>query len=104
MIAYEAAKLLEISNKEFLETYGIKSHLSKISTDLEAELFGDEKKTYEAPETVTQTVDSAETVIVGITADVVKRTCPYTVEQVRNHIRQLGNKSACWEWRHILDG
>ncbi len=44
MKAYEAAKLLKIPNKEFLQKYEIKSHLSKLPEDLVAELFGEEKK------------------------------------------------------------
>lgn len=102
MKAYEAAKLLKIPNKEFLQKYEIKSHLSKLPEDLVAELFGEEKK-IEAGQAATQTVDSAETDVVVSAPEKTEEECPYTVEQVARHIKILGNKSPAWKWRHIVD-
>ena len=67
MKVHEASKILKKTNKELLAEINdprIKSHLSKIPADILAEL-GLEKKTTEAPAEPTQTVDSAETVIIG---------------------------------------
>ena len=108
MQAYEAIKILKADTREFLEEYGLKSHLSKLPAALEAELFGDEKKTYEAGETVTKTVDSAKTVILGdapeIIPEVITEECPYTIKQIAHGIRILGPKSSCWKWRHLVNG
>jgi len=116
MKAYEAAKKLDIPTKEFLETYGVKSHLSKLPAELEAELFGDEKKIETVPEP-TQTVDTAEAVVVEITGreeglpettgtgnNITEQECPYTEQQILRSCRLLGNKSPCWAWRHMVNG
>lgn len=104
MKAHEAIKLLKADRKEFLEKYGIKSHLSKIPSELETELFGDEKKIYQEPEPA-QTVDSAETELVEVKVLPKKEpVCPYTPAEIELGIRCLGSKSKQWEWRHILDG
>ena len=100
MQAYEAAKKLEIPNKEFLAKYGLKSHMSKVPDDLVAELFGEEKK-IETQQPTTETVDSAETDVVEVE---VKETCPYTTAQIELGIRCLGGKAPQWKWRHMLDG
>ena len=60
MKAYEAAKRLGMKPADFAHEYGLASHLCKIPDDLEAELFGCEKKIKKQAQT--QTVDSAETV------------------------------------------
>jgi hypothetical protein len=102
MKVHEASKSKKMSNKEFLEEYGeeynLKSHLSKIPAELEEELFGQEKK-IETPEPEpTETVDSAETVVVEVQEPVIEKApeCPYTKEQVRLGIRGCGNKSSMW--------
>ena len=64
MKVYEASKKMKITNKEFCEEYGLKTHMSKLPTSLEAELFGEEKKIQTAEE-LTETIDSAETVVLG---------------------------------------
>ena len=108
MQAYEAIKLLKADTKEFLEEYGLKSHLSKLPAALEAELFGDEKKTYEAGKTVTETTDSAKTIILGdppeVIPEVTTEECPFTKKQILHGIRILGHKSSCWKWRHLVNG
>jgi hypothetical protein len=116
MKAYEAAKLLKLSNKEFLEKYGIKSHMSKVPEDLEQELFGDEKKIEEAGQTGTETVDSAETVVVDpvdaveedefpvLNTDETGEICPYSIEEIELGIRCLGGKAPQYKWRHLLNG
>jgi len=96
MKAYEAIKLLKADRKEFLEQYGIKSHMSKIPAELEAELFGVEKKIQAEPEPA-PTVDTPEAIPVA------KEACPYTAEQVELGIRCLGAKAPQWKWRHILN-
>ena len=90
MKAYEAAKLLKMDNKTFLETYGIKSHLSKLPEELEHELFGDEKKIEEARPETEAAVDIPE-------ADVVEEMPDERL--IRKSIRCLGNKSPYWKWR-----
>jgi hypothetical protein len=102
MKVYEAAKLLKITNKAFLEEYGLKSHLSKLPEALEAELFGDEKKTEEAGEPVTETINSAEADVVTETVNTAEtEVCPYTPRQISKSIKLAGNKSPCWKWRHL---
>ena len=96
MKVYEASKLLKISNKEFCELYGTKSHMVKLSAELEAELFGEEKKIPTEPEPE-KAVDSTEA------PAVVEEECPYTPEQVELGIRCLGGKGPQWKWRHILN-
>ena len=119
MKAYEAAKKLGIDNKAFIEEYGLKSHLSRVPDELEAELFGSEKKIVEE-QAQPQTVDSSETVVVGdagepdpeltvsakkpVTSEQVKGECPFPLDVVRRQIRMNGNKSKCWQWRHLVDG
>ena len=75
MQAYEAIKILKMDRKEFLEKYDLKSHLSKIPPELEAELFGEEKKIKTEPKQETGadtveapalTADSAETEVVDV--------------------------------------
>ena len=61
MKAYEAAKKLGISSRKFSERYGLDSHLCTVPKEIEAELFGDEKKIMEE-QTYTETVDSAKTI------------------------------------------
>jgi len=97
MKAYEAAKKLGMSSKEFVEEHGLGSHMQSIPVELEAELFGDEKKIVEE-QAQTETVNTAE-------ADVVETEtgCPYPPKVIRRSILVLGNKSPCWEWRHILE-
>ena len=95
MKAYEAAKKLKMENKDFLAEYGIKSHSSNITPELEAELFGEEKKIETEPQG-TETATTAETVVIDKAEE-----CPYTVRQIRKSCRMLGNKSPCWEWRHL---
>jgi hypothetical protein len=105
MKAYEAAKLKKMTNKEFLKEYELKSHMSKISPELEAELFGEEKKIQAEPESA-PTVDTAEADVVTPvepTSDEQSTECPYTKEQIELGIRCLGNKSPVWEWRHIIE-
>ena len=69
MKVHEASKAKKLSNKEFLEIYGeehnLKSHLSKLPKELEEELFGEEKKIETTEPESTETVDSAETIVVG---------------------------------------
>lgn len=116
MKVHEATKKLKVSNKEFIQQYadhGITSHLSKIPHELEAELFGDEKK-INAEGQGSQTADSAETVVVGEvvqktegvskTADAGTEECPYTTKQIKRSIQIFGSKSPCWKWRHLMDG
>lgn len=110
MKAFEAAKKQGMEAKEFCKEHGIKSHLSKISAELEAELFGDEKKT-ETEQAATETVDSAETVIVGAPAkDEVKpekpveESCPVDLATLELSIRGRGGKSPYYKWKHLLNG
>ena len=106
--------MLKADRKEFLATYGLKSHMSKLPDSLVEELFGEEKKIQTEPEQ-TQTVDSAETDVVEVatigelvqdsgvkSSDV--ETCPYTERTIRKSMKMLGNKSPCWKWRHTLNG
>ena len=104
MQAYEAIKRLKADRKEFLEQYGLKSHMSKIPADLEAELFGEEKKIQTEPEPTAGTDTTEATTITVDSAETLVAECPYTKEQVRKNIRLLGCKSRAWQWRHILDG
>ena len=67
MKGYEAAKKLGITSGEFCEQYDLGSHMQKIPDELEAELFGSEKKIMEE-QACTETVDSAETVLVDVEA------------------------------------
>ena len=99
MKAYEAIKKLKADRKEFLEQYGIKSHMSNIPPELEAELFGEEKKIETEPEP-TQTVDSAETDVV--TVEPSEEECPYTLKQIEMGCKLGGNKSKTWQWRHLI--
>ena len=106
--------MLKADRKEFLATYGLKSHMSKLPDSLVEELFGEEKKIQTEPEQ-TQTVDSAETDVVevatldelvqdsGVKSSEVE-TCPYDEATIRRSIRCLGNKSSAWKWRHTLNG
>jgi hypothetical protein len=98
--------------------------LSKLPEALEAELFGDEKKTEEAGEPVTETINSAETSVVGEPNEIERSDngnirldtktvsgdqasagaeveCPYTPRQISKGIKLAGNKSPCWKWRHL---
>lgn len=102
MKAYEAAKLLRVSNKEFLTEHNLKSHMSKVPPELEAELFGGEKK-IQAGQEEAPTVDRAETVVA--TVDVEKAAieqCPVDLETVRAGINGCGDKSCYWKWRHLI--
>lgn len=105
MQAYEAAKKLKMENKEFLEKYGMKSHMSKLSEDLVAELFGEEKKIEAEPEP-TETVDSAETVVVEqapeVPAEPEPEGCPVDAATVELSIRCLGGRSPYYKWRNLV--
>jgi hypothetical protein len=107
MKAYEAAKLLKMSNKDFLKEYDIKSHMSNIPTELEAELFGVEKK-IQTGQAGTETVDRAETTVVTVDTEVVTTAeevvtekCPVDIATIRAGINGCGNKSCYWKWRHL---
>lgn len=82
MKAYEAAKKLKMKSKDFCRQYNIDSHLSVLEDALVEELFGEEKKIDEARPEATQTVDSAETVVV--------------TEDILMNVRILGKKSKYW--------
>jgi hypothetical protein len=125
MKAFEAAKKLGMKPKEFCEEYGVKSHLSKITEELEAELFGGEKK-IETEQETTETVDSAETVVLGgeddnkINADEVEvqetdnankpvekapeEVCPVDLETLKLSLRGCGGKSPYYKWKYLLNG
>ena len=110
MQAYVAAKLLKMSNKEFLKQYELKSHMSKVPAELEAELFGEEKK-IQTGQAGTETVDRAETTVVAVDAitevvteeveAVTDEECPYTPAEIELGIRCLGGKAPQWKWRHL---
>ena len=113
MKAYEAAKKLKMENKDFLEQYEIKSHLSKLDDELVEELFGGEKKISEAMPGPEAAVDSAEADVVTedpaevvtidtAVAEVVTVDCSHSVEEIELSIRCLGNKSPLWKWRSKL--
>jgi hypothetical protein len=123
MKAYEAIKRLKVDRKEFLEQYGIKSHMSKIPPELEAELFGEEKK-IQTGQAGAEGVDSSEAVVLVPVVeeedtkaeevaqnppDIVNdytdaKECPYTLEEIALGLRCLGSKGKMWEWRHLLNG
>jgi len=96
MQAYEAIKRLKADRKEFLEMYGLKSHMSKIPAELEAELFGEEKKIQTGAEP-TEATDRTEAIVLET-----EEVCPYPLKAVRKSIHLLGNKSKAWKWRHLL--
>jgi hypothetical protein len=123
MKVYEAAKKLGISNKEFCKEYGTKSHLSKISTELEEQLFGGSNEDeVHTTETVSGSDTEGSSVVIeapvdsgevsgpdgdGIEPDApqpVEADCPYTLAEIELGIRGLGNKSPCWKWKHLLNG
>ena len=114
MKAYEAIKRLKMDRKEFLELYGIKSHMSNIPVELESELFGSEKK-IQVEQERTQTVNSAETIVVGeppepivepIVAEIPEtktaEECPYSLHTIKRSIQIFGGKSKLWKWRHLI--
>ena len=123
MKVYEASKSKKMSTKEFLEVYGeeynLKSHLSKIPAELEEELFGQEKKIETPKPEPTETVDSAETVVVEdidlveevlaeiegkeVHKPIVKDEKVPSLEEIELGIRGCGSKSSMWKWRHLLD-
>jgi len=100
MKAYEAAKLLKISNKEFIEKYEVKSHLSKLSDELEAELFGEEKKIETARPERAEEPDTPEADVV----ESVEEECPVDLETLKTSLRGVGGKSPYWKWRHLVNG
>lgn len=116
MKAYEAIKLLKVDRKEFLQTHELKSHMSKISEELEAELFGVEKKIQAEPEPA-QSIDSTEAI-----ADVAQEApeipveaitqpkatpstpeCPVSLETLATSLRGLGGKSPYYKWKYLLN-
>jgi len=112
MKVHEASKAKKMSNKEFLAEYGeefnLKSHMSKLPVELEAELFGEEKKIEEAVEEQTETVDSAEAVVVEVEPEPVveiesKEECPVSLEELQGGINGLGGKYKHYKWKHLLD-
>lgn len=120
MKVYEASKLLKKDNKELIKELNdprITSHLSKLPPEIEAELFGEEKKIEEAAAEPTKTVDSAETVLVNEKpkaepkpepAPVVEipskeDTCPVDLETLELSIRGIGGKSPYYKWKHLLN-
>ena len=123
MKVYELAKIQKISSKDLIAELNdprIKSHLSVVPADILTELEGEEKKIKTTTES-TQTVDSAETVVVGEapvkapetpvkafvspepTPDPSEDICPYTIAEIELGCRCLGNKSKQWKWRHLLN-
>ena len=87
MQAYQAIKMLKADRKEFLATYGLKSHMSKLPDSLVEELFGEEKKIQTEPEQ-TQTVDSAETDVVEIGE---QDECEQTQDDTNDSIDSTGD-------------
>ena len=115
MKIYELAKIRKISSKELIVELNdprIKNHLSVVPADI-LELEGEEKK-IETTEGQTQTVDSAETVVVGnppetpaeplVSTEPVIEPCPYTPAEIELGCRCLGSKGKHWQWRHMLNG
>lgn len=124
MKVYEASKLLKRDSKEFIKELNdprITSHLSKLPPEIEAELFGAEKKIEEAAAEPTKTVDSAETVMVNekpkaepkaepkpepkpvVEIPSKEDTCPVDLETLELSIRGIGGKSPYYKWKHLLN-
>ena len=112
MKVHEAAKLKKMSNKDFIKMVDdprITSHMNKLPEELEAELFGEEKKIKEAVAEPTQTVDSAETVVVETTPEPIAKTkpieepCPVDLVTLELSIRGIGGKSPYYKWKYLLD-
>lgn len=110
MKLYELSKKTGISVEQLKEELGYKSHMKKVPDSVVAEYLGEEKK-IETEQEGTQTVDSAETVVVE-TSDVVeppvietesKEECPVSLEELRGGINGLGGKYKHYKWRHLLD-
>ena len=115
MKAYEAIKKLKVDRKEFLQTHELKSHMSKISDELEAELFGVEKKiqaesepaeTIDSTEAVADVEEAPETPVEAISP--VKATpstpeCPVSLETLATSLRGLGGKSPYYQWKWLLN-
>ena len=101
MKIHELAKKTGMSNKELLKETGLKSHMSKVSSDVVAQYLGEEKKT-EPEQVVTETVD------VGGDSEVVKpvvvKECPVSLEILELSKRGAGGKSPLKEWFHLLEG
>lgn len=102
MKAYEAIERLKMDRKEFLATYGVKSHLSKLSDELVEELFGSEKK-IEAEPKPPKAVDTSEDELPVLKVNTNGKRCPYTPQEIELGIRCLGNKAPQWEWRHLIE-
>jgi hypothetical protein len=122
MQVYQGAKQLKISNKELIQLIDIPEvdhHMDKIPDELLEELGLVEKK-IETPEPEpTETVDSAETVVVEdidlveevlaeiegkeVHKPIVKDEKVPSLEEIELGIRGCGNKSSMWKWRHLLD-
>lgn len=98
MKAYEAAKKLNIPTKDFIETHGLKSHLSKLSEDLENSLFS---KPVEADPIEVDQVEEPAKEPEKVKIVVVEKQP--ALDDIRLGIIGAGNKSKYWKWRHLLD-
>lgn len=100
MKVYELAKALKRESKDLCKEYELKSHLSNVPEDLVAELIGDEKKNTTEPEP-TQTIDSAETVIVKEELKELELPDGVTAEKVWLSCHIAANKSPFWDIREL---
>ena len=111
MKGYEAAKKLGMKSGDFCEKYDLNSHMQSLPEELEAELFGSEKKILEE-QTCTETSNTAETVVVASESPVEAETpaeatatlpeCPVSLETLKTSLRGGGNKSPYWQWRGLV--
>jgi hypothetical protein len=108
MKLYEVAKQMGKKSKDLLAEIDdprVKTHMSLVPESIVAELLGSEKKIEEAIEEPTETVDSAEAVVVVAKAEPapVAPTCPVDLITMATSIRGLGGKSPYYKWKHMLN-